>query len=496
MSSQWPSLSAKLADLEALTGIMGVLQWDQQTYMPRGGNGHRGGQLALVTGLSHERLVEPALGEAIEAVQAELVEEPDPIKSAALRELSRKRTRALRVPLALVRAQSEASTEGFVRWMEAREAGSFAPFAPILGELIRIDREIAACHAPEGHLYDAMLEEYDPGQTTMILDPLFARLQAELSPFAAELAARPGPAALDQEFDAAGIDALNRRVLTAMGFRWADGRLDPAQHPFSVGMGPHDVRLTTHAYATDLLATLGGTIHEGGHGLYEQGLPEHLLGTGLCVAAGVGLHESQSRFWENAIGRSRPFCAWLLGQMGEIWPALDLNLESLYGAANRVRPSLIRIKADEVTYNLHILVRYRLEKAMLAGDLQVAELPGAWDDLYQEVVGVRAANLLDGVLQDVHWSSGLLGYFPTYTVGNLYAASFKAQMEAELPSMWEEVGRGELGGVLGWLRQKVHEKGAMESPEEIFRAAVGDRDPVADLMAQLRGRQGELYGVS
>jgi len=288
---------------------------------------------------------------------------------------------------------------------------------------------------------------------------------------------------------------VSKRVLETMGFRPADGRLDEAQHPFTVGIGPHDVRLTTHYYTDDLLGTLGGTIHEGGHGLYEQGLPMAWARTGLATAASFGLHESQSRFWENAIGRSLPFFRWLEPLLKAEWPALDITAEQLYGAANRVQPDLIRIKADEATYNLHIIVRFQLETALLEGRLQVAELPDAWNDAYERIVTVRPTDVVDGVLQDVHWASGLFGYFPSYTMGNLYAASFRRQMELDVPEMWTLVERGDFAPILGWMRQKVHERGHIVDAPQIVRDAVGDRDPVADLVDHLRERQGALYGI-
>ena len=322
------------------------------------------------------------------------------------------------------------------------------------------------------------------------------KIASELVPFVQAAAEREGPSGLEGvHVPAAALRLINDRVISALGFRTEDGRLDESQHPFTVGVGPHDVRLTTHIYEADLLATLGGTIHECGHGLYEQGIPDALLGTGLGEAAGVGLHESQSRFWENIIGRSEAFCRWLAPALREAHPDLDLTPDRLYGACNRVAPSLIRIKADEATYNLHILIRYQLETALLTGDLAVADAPAAWDEAYEKNLGVRPGDPTEGVLQDVHWASGYFAYFPSYTIGNLYAASFRARIEQDLPDMWDEVESGDFSAVLAWLREKVHTRGAEVDAPEIFRDAVGDRDPVADLMAHLRGRHGALYGM-
>jgi carboxypeptidase Taq len=275
-----------------------------------------------------------------------------------------------------------------------------------------------------------------------------------------------------------------------MGFRFEDGRLDDAQHPFTCGLHPQDVRLTTHLYCDDLLGTLGGTIHEGGHGLYEQGLPTAWAGTGLRAAAGAGMHESQSRFWENVIGRSEAFFQWFAPILDDELGGGGPSAAALYAAANRVEPSFIRVHADETTYNVHILLRFELEVALFEGQLSVADLPEAWNAGMVRLLGIRPPDLNQGVLQDVHWSSGLFGYFPSYTLGNLYAASFRAALETELPSVWELVARGEFAPVLAWLREKVHVHGSRLDAPALFVAAVGDRDPVADLEAHLRQRIG------
>ncbi len=492
MSDAWTEYRTRIAELEALHGATGVLSWDQQTYMPSGAAQHRGDQLSVLSAVFHEWMTHPRLGELI----AELVDSDDPVQAAAARRVKVRYDRSTRLPVDLVTALSRARSDGFAAWMKAREAEDFAPFAPALAEMVRLSREAADAYGYETHPWDALVAEYDPGSTAAELTPLFQRLERELVPFVKELTATDGPAPLALHVPAAALRTVNQAILDALGFRREHGRLDESQHPFTVGIGPHDVRLTTHLYEDDLLGTLGGTIHECGHGLYEQGIPIELGGTGAGEAAGVGLHESQSRFWENVIGRSEAFCRWLVPVLKDAHPDLDLTPAQLYAAANLVKPSLIRIKADEVTYNLHILVRYRLEVALIGGDLAVADLPGAWADAYARDLGTRPETLTEGVLQDVHWAQAYFGYFPSYTVGNLYAAGFKAKMAEDLPGMWAEVEAGEFGSILEWLREKVHRRGALEEAPTIFRDVVGDRDPVADLMAHLKSRHGALYGVA
>lgn len=494
MTDAWKSLQGRVSELEALQQVAGLLSWDQQTMMPPGGAAGRGRHQSVLSALSHDKLVADEVGDWLSALEAG-PEPLGPVQAASVRKIRRMHDRARCVPTSLVKALAEAGSAGVGAWMEAKQAADFAPFQPALTRIVDLVRETAACYGEADHIYDNLLEEYDPGSTVATLEPMFARLGSELADFVHAVSERHGPAPLELVLDEPGIFSVGERVIAQLGFRTEDGRLDRSEHPFTVGVGPHDVRLTTHGYADDLLGSLTGTIHECGHGMYEQGLADDLLGTGVATAAGVGLHESQSRFWENVIGRSRPFFEWLVGPLREQWPDTDFDVDHLYGAANRVHPSLIRVKADEATYNLHIIVRFRLELALLTGDLQVADLPGAWDDLYDELLGVRPPDPSQGVLQDVHWSHGYFGYFPSYTIGNLYAASFKEAMEADLPGMWDEVARGEFSSVLGWMREKVHHRGHLADAPTIFRDAVGDRDPVADLMAHLRGRHGALAGL-
>jgi carboxypeptidase Taq len=487
----WTQLTTRIGELETLAGVCAVLEWDQQTYMPTKGAAYRGQHMALMSALYHEKLTDPAVGDWL----ASLATDSDAVRKAAVRNIGRKYAKATKLPTKLVQAFARAQSDGFVAWNQAREAKDWMVFQPKLENLIALLKEQVAHLGEADHDYDLLLDDYDPGSTTAELRPLFDRLGTELSDFVRSIADKPSPAALDTTCDAAGQARLSGEIIRAMGFDMDAGRLDVSVHPFTCGTGPQDVRLTTHYHERDLINTLGSTIHECGHGLYEQGLPEDWAGTSLRNAAGMGLHESQSRFWENHIGRSRAFCRWVLPRVRKQWPDFPLDAEALYGAMNRVEPSLIRVAADEVTYNLHIIVRFQLELALITGDLAVADLPGAWNDAYERVVTVRPGNDLEGVLQDVHWSSGLFGYFPSYTVGNLYAASFKHQMELDLPDMWNQVERGEFAPILGWLRDKVHLRGHELDAPEIFRQAVGDRDPVADHMAHIQARHGALYGT-
>jgi carboxypeptidase Taq len=328
-----------------------------------------------------------------------------------------------------------------------------------------------------------------------MLDPMFDRLASGVGELLDALEGRHHPAGLSGTFDVAAQEALHTELIADLGYDLTAGRMDEAEHPFTITFGAGDTRITTHYYEDDLIKGLGGTVHEAGHALYEQGIPQDWRGTGVGQAAGMGLHESQSRFWENFVGRSLAFSRFLAPKI-QAHLGVSITPEQLYGAQNRVQRSPIRISADEATYNLHIIVRYRLEKALLTGDLQVGDLATAWADTYAEVVGVRPESPSQGVLQDVHWCSGAFGYFPSYTIGNLYAASLGAALEAERPQIWDEYQAGEFAPTLAWLRERIHHKGHLADAPVLIRDAVGDRDHVADLLDHLWGRQGALYGIS
>lgn len=489
----WNELTGILRDYEAMEGAIGLLAWDQQTMMPRSAAASRGAQLAVLSRLAHERLIDPHVGDLLGRLEAGDLSE---VQTASVRNVKRAWLRATRVEPGLVVALAEAQSEAFESWVAAKQAADFSRFAPSLQRLLDLTRERIAAIDGSRHPYDVLLEEYDPGTTVVSLRAMFSRLREGLGELIAAIRERPPVPYVTDTLDVAGQRQVHLEVLRAMGYDLQAGRMDDAEHPFTIGMHPSDVRITTHLYADDLLSGLGGTVHEAGHALYEQGLPLDLRGTFVSKAASFGLHESQSRLWENFIGRSLPFFGWFEGRLRERFPDTPVDAEAMYRGANRVHPGLIRISADEVTYNLHIIVRFEIELALFEGRLAVADLPEAWNERYRETLGVVPPDDASGVLQDVHWASAAFGYFPSYTLGNLYAASLGATLERELPQLWEQVGRGELLPVREWLRERIHAKGHLLDAPERMRAVVGDRDHVEDLLAYLWGRHGAAYGVS
>ena len=493
VASSWTALTEHCAEIDVLEGATGVLGWDQQTNLPKGAAAARGAQLALMSRLLHERATDSRIEGWLRDLEGGDLDE---LQAASLRNMRRGYDRIVKVPADLVVRLSTASSDGFGAWIHAKEHNDFAFFAPHLENLVALKREKAHAIDPDVHPYDALLTGYDPGATTADLRVMFARLReglVELIDAVRDVEAMP---LVDGKFAVEAQMALNTEVATALGYDFNRGRMDAAEHPFTIGLHADDVRITTHLYETNLLGGLGGTVHESGHAMYEQGLPKQHAGTGINRAASIGLHESQSRFWENYIGRSQPFFNWFQPLLEKHFPGCGVSADDLYRGANRVVPGLIRVTADEVTYNLHIIARFELEVALMEGSLAVADLPEAWNEKYRKYLGITPPDDARGVLQDVHWSGGAFGYFPSYTLGNLYAASLGATMTSELDDLWGRVEAGDFSPILSWLRDRIHQHGHMLDAPDRMRVVVGERDSVEDLLAYLWGRHGTLHGLT
>ena len=479
-----------------LQEAQGVLDWDQQTMMPRRGAEQRGNQLAALARVIHERLTSPPLGELVEALESRTDLDGD--ARADLREIRRERDRALRLPEELVAERARVCAMAQHAWEEALGEDDFGQFRPHLERVLAVMREVAGALRREGaSAYDALLEEYEPGSSEAELRRLFDVLRPALTALLGRITGSPhapDPALLQGSFPVEGQEAFAREIALRMGFDLAAGRIDRSVHPFTAGTRA-DVRLTNRYREDNVAPAIFGMIHEAGHGLYEQGLdPERFRDPagGYCS---LGLHESQSRLWENLIGRSRSFWQFHLPLLRRAFPGAfeRVSLDELYGAINTVRPSLIRVDADEVTYNLHIILRFELESALLAGDLDVGELPGAWRERCQDLLGVAPATDREGALQDVHWSGGLFGYFPTYALGNLYGAQLLEAMRRDLPDLDEQVARGELLAIKAWLNEKVHRQGRRLLAPELCRQVSGERLSPAPALRHLEGKYAEIY---
>jgi carboxypeptidase Taq len=466
-----------------LASLGEVAAWDQRTHIPGAGHPHRAEQLARLTVLLHERSTAPEIGEHLAIVEGtELVSEPTATEAVNARQWRREYDRATRIPSELAVELSRATSAAESAWERARPEGNWASFAPHLARVFELLREKADALGYEDEPYDALVEDYEPGQTAASLAPIFDELRTELVALLdrlREVRERASREPLERGFGVDLQERFCRQISAALGYDYDAGRLDVSAHPFTIGIGPGDVRITTRFNERDLGMALFGTIHEAGHGMYEQGLPAEHYGTPRGDPASLGVHESQSRLWENLVGRSAGFWRWALPQARRILGDLDdVTPERMYRAVNTVRPSLIRVEADEVTYNLHILLRFELEIALLRGDLSTDDLPTAWDEKMEQTLGVRPTDTMDGVLQDVHWSAGLVGYFPTYTLGNLYAAQLFEAARDDLGDLEAAFEQGEFVPLLRWLRDRVHALGSTHLPADLIERVTG-RPPTA-----------------
>jgi carboxypeptidase Taq len=496
-------LRARDVEIRRLIHISSLLSWDQETYMPAKAVGERAEQLELLSGLIHDRQTDPEFGGLLSQAGADDrrpfgPDDAAPVERAYLRELYRAYRRSTRLPRRLVTELAKQAAIGQARWVEARKASDFGLFAPQLSVILGLVRESAACLGYREHPYDPLLDEYEPWMKTSEVEKVFAGLRVRLRALLDRIVAsgrRPntsflnGPYAVDRQRE------FSLTVLRDIGYDFQRGRLDESAHPFSTTLGRADVRLTTRYNPEFFNTGVFGTIHEAGHGLYELGIGPELADTILADGTSMGIHESQSRMWENFIGRSLPFWVYFYPRLKVLFPqALEtVRLEDFHRAVNAVQPSLIRVEADEVTYNLHILVRFELEKRLISGDLPVGELPGAWNAQYRQALGVEPPDDAQGVLQDIHWSMGSFGYFPTYALGNLYAAQFYRTMKRDLPGMEGELARGEFAPVLSWLRDKVHRLGRLVPAAELCRQVTGESLDPACLAEYLEGKYSGLY---
>lgn len=488
------ALWGEICDLESAAALA---EWDQETCMPKAGVEGRARVAATLAGLRHERITAPDLAEALAAC-AESAPPGSP-EAAQIAEARRQVDRASRIPASLARALAEARSTGVAAWQEARRQADFPAFAPHLNRLVELKRQEAAAVAPGGRPYDALLDEFEPGATEEELAPLFESLRRELTPLvraAADSGVEVDESPVRGHFPAESQRQLGAQVAAAFGFDFEAGRLDLSAHPFCQGIHPGDVRITWRYQEDDLRPGFFGILHETGHALYEQGLPRPWARTPLGAARSLAVHESQSRLWENQVGRSRAFWRWALPLAEDAFGAApERTLERFWPALHTARPTLVRVEADEATYNLHIVIRFEIERELFAGAVSLQELPARWDDLYQELLGIRPPDAASGVLQDIHWAMASFGYFPTYTLGTLAAAQLFAAARAELGDLEEGFAAGEFGPLLGWLRRKVHRHGARYRAGELLEQATGERLRPEPFLAYIRRVTAEVYGL-
>jgi carboxypeptidase Taq len=497
MADAYAELLTELRALGQLEALDALLEWDQDVFMPPRGVNPRAELAAFVAAEKHARRTSPRMTEL-------LAQLPDPAEDTPqatnIREAHRAHARAANVPQRLVEEIARVSALARATWAAARKADDFSQFAPHLTQLVALKREQAAAIGYEDDPYDALIDEFEPGTTSAAIGATFAELRARLVPLVQKIAGatrRPDPTILHKHCPSARQAALCRYAAETIGYDFEAGRIDVTLHPFCMTVGGcDDVRITTRYVEPYFPTAVFCVLHEAGHALYEQGLEAEHVFTPMGTSCSLGIHESQSRMWENMVGRSREFWEAHYAKANELLgdTLAGISLDAFCGAVNHVTPSLIRVEADEVTYNLHVIVRFELERDIINGRLEVADIPAAWNAKMTELVGVAPDNDADGCLQDIHWSLGVFGYFPTYALGNLYAAQFYAAAERDIGDLAARIRGGDTRPLLDWLRKHVHRHGMRYRANELCERATGQPLAVDPLMTYLESKYAAYYG--
>jgi len=491
MSSPLETLKSRLADVDALRSATKIMDWDQQTYMPAGAGDARADHVSILSRMAHEAFTSDETLKALEGAKAEAEGED----AAMIRVTQRDLDLATKLPAAFVEEKSKLAATAHEEWVVARSKSDFASFAPTLEKMFELARREAEYLGYTDHIYDALLDEYEEGATAADVRGMFNAVKGPQVELVKAIKDQPviDDSLLYGEWDEAKQSAFTQHLAKEVGFDFNRGRQDTAAHPFCANWSVSDVRLTTR-YKPYLGSAIFGTLHESGHGMYEQGSPLAWDRTPLAGGVSLGIHESQSRTWENIVGRSLPFWKRFLPELKKQFPALgDVDLNTFYRAINKVEPSYIRVEADELTYNLHVLTRFELECDILTGALAVKDLPEAWNAKYTEYLGVTPRNDAEGCLQDVHWSSGAIGYFPTYSMGNLLSYQIWAKLQEDLGDTDALIENGDFASILGWLKDKVYSKGRMYSPKDLVLQVTGKPIGAADYLEGLGQKYRGIY---
>lgn len=495
--NQLKNILAEVADLNNAASLLG---WDQQTYMPPGGAKARGDQLATLTRLSHVKFTSPEVGKLLNALEKEVSQlDPDADDARLIKVTRREYKKYTKVPPDMVAELAQITTAGHQAWEQARAESDFGMFQPHLKKVVNWRRRYARLFEPFDHIYDPLLDDFEPGLKTTEVKSIFQKLRPQQVSLIHTIAEKNlvDDAPLRQYFNEDKQWDFGVEVITNFGYDWKRGRQDKAAHPFTTNFGSGDVRITTRILPEYVGSALFSTMHEAGHALYEMGVDPALERTPLGSGASLAIHESQSRMWENLVGRSLPFWEHFYPKLQKQFPHQlgKVDLEAFYKGINKVKPSLIRVEADEATYNLHVMLRLELEIALMEGNLEVEDLPEAWNSRMEEYLGIVPPNDAKGVLQDVHWSSGLIGYFSTYALGNLISVQLWERILADIPNLQEYIRQGDFSVLLNWLREKIHRHGSKFEPQELVQRVTGSKIDPAPYINYLNQKYGEIYGL-
>lgn len=498
MTKAWKQLVERLEELSDLNAAASLMHWDQSVIMPPKGGPSRARASATLESLIHAGLTDPKVGELLDELGGD--DSLDEVQRASVRVLRRHYDKATKVPEDLVRALAETTNLAYQTWTEAKPASDFALFQPHLEKIIELRKQQADAIGYANERYDALLDDFEPGMTAAEVESMFEELSSELVPVVETViaAADDKPAFLVGDYEPRVQLEFSQWLIEQLNFDTTAGRLDTSPHPFTMGVAKGDTRQTTRTRREDLLSSIYATMHETGHGLYDQGLPAQWSDLPIGQPASLGMHESQSRMWENHVGRSRAFTTFLLPELKRRFESElgGVTPEEFYQGANHPERTLIRVEADELTYNLHIILRFELELAMFRDELEVADLPDAWDQKMEKHLGIRPEKHADGVLQDMHWSGGMQGYFPTYSLGTLYAAAFFEKAEEQLGSLQDDFKNGDGSKLLEWLRTNIHSKGYSKDAKDIAFDVLGEPLSATPFINYLKKKYGELYEVT
>ena len=502
MQTEIDLLKSSLREINDLQSAASLLGWDQETYMPVKGSAARARQLGTLQRIAHEKFISAEMGERLEALLARIDSLPEDSDDAALvRKTHKDYRRALQIPPARLDAFIEHASNTYPVWAQARADDDFSLVAPNLEKTLEFSKEFASYFTGYDHIADPLIEEADPGMKVADIRRVFASLRAELVPLVAAISERPGPDAscLSRGYPEAQQAAFGMSVIKQLGFDPSRSRQDKTHHPFMTKFSLNDVRITTRYDENNFSDGFFSTVHETGHAFYELGIKQDFDGSPLANGTSAGVHESQSRLWENLVGRSKEFWEYFYPQAQAAFPSQlgNISLEAFYAAINKVHRSLIRTEADEVTYNLHVMIRFDLEIAMLEGDLSIQDLPGAWRERYQSDLGVSSPTDADGVLQDVHWYGGIIGgAFQGYTLGNIIGCQFYEEARKQFPDLSDQIRKGQFEPLRGWLTDNVYQYGAKYEPDDLIRRVTGGELDTRPLVRHLRKKFGDLYGLA
>ena len=493
MSDALADLKSRLADIHSLDAILWLLDWDQRTTMPSAGGAHRADHIEVLQRLAHERLTDPEVGRLLEElapVEASL--DADSIDASSIRIARRDREKAASVPVELRGEMARASAESVPTWLEAKATSNFELFLPVLERNIELRKRYIACFEPRDTPYDILLDDFEPEMKSADVTRIFAEIRDELVPLIADLRDRDvDDSFLKGVYPVERQIALDHEVVELFGHRPNTWRIDQTEHPFASGAGIDDIRITTH-YHEGELKSIFATMHEYGHGLYQHQLPREFAHLPIGSAASYAIHESQSRLWENLVGRSLPFWRFLYPRVQQMFPESlgDVELERFYAGINKAEPSLIRIEADEVTYGMHVILRFELEQEIINGNIDLRELPELWAEKMHAYLGVDVPDHAHGVLQDVHWGAGLIGYFSTYLLGTVMSVQIWEKILEDVPDLEDQIERGEFTALREWLEVNVHAHGRKYPPQEVLRRAIGTTIDAKPYLAYLKKKYG------